>query len=169
MNNPSLNAILDNSPYSVTLVFPGSINAPGTFGLTGSSLLFSVPSASATEGAFNLISLTVTANGSFDDISLLGCLTTGSGCFVGNQLTANFRIPAASLNSVNIAATGLDQPHPLDLLEDDSFTDIHGSIATYSYFGNGNATPEPSTGASLLAALIALTVRNFTIRQERKQ
>src|SRR5947208_15060131 len=76
MNNPSLNNIQDLQAYSVTLAFVGSITAPGMYDLTGSSLTFSVPAAPAMESSFGTISLTITANGGFDDLSLLGCLTT---------------------------------------------------------------------------------------------
>src|SRR4029077_112787 len=116
-NNTSLNDIQDFQTYTVTLVFLGSIAGPGTYNLTGSALMFSVPSAPATETGFSSTSLTVTPNAGFDEISLLGCLSSGSGCIFGNQLDANFRIPIAMLNSQNVSAVGLDQPHPLDLLE----------------------------------------------------
>jgi hypothetical protein len=49
--------------------------------------MFSEPAASASETSFGSINLTVSPDGSFDNISLLGCLTTGSGCGVGNQLS----------------------------------------------------------------------------------
>ncbi|HEY1242513.1 MAG TPA: PEP-CTERM sorting domain-containing protein [Bryobacteraceae bacterium] len=150
-NTPALNNILDNDLYIVTLTFAGSINAPGTYSLT--SLVFDDAAAAASETSLGPISLTITANGGFDDFSLLGCLTTGSGCALGNQLDANFRILATGLNAQNVAASGLDEPHPLDLLEDDGITDIHGSITTYSYTGRGSAVPEPSSLALLACAL----------------
>ena len=112
VDNPSLNNIQDLQDYTVTLVLPGSITAPGTY--TGLALTFSDPSAPATETSFNSISLTITANAGNDVFSLLACLTTGGGCAAGNQLDANFSIPATMLNSQNVAAIGLDQPHPLD-------------------------------------------------------
>src|SRR2546423_664228 len=86
VNNPSLNNIQDLQAYTVTLVFPGTITMPGTYNLTGSNLTFDVPSAPASETGFDSISLTITANADFDDLSLLGCLTAGSGCSFGNQL-----------------------------------------------------------------------------------
>jgi hypothetical protein len=153
-NNPTLNNILINQAYAVTLMFAGSITAPGTYNLTGGSLTFSVPTAPASEASFGSLSLTITANGGFDDFSFLGCLPTGSGCLVGNQLDANFRILAAGLNAQNVAATGLDPPHPLDLLEDDGSTDIHGTITSYSYTGRVSAVPEPSF-AGLLGSIFA--------------
>jgi hypothetical protein len=154
VNNPGLNNILDLQAYTVTLGFLGSITVPGTYNL--SSLTFRVPTAPASEISFGSISLTITANGGFDQFSLLGCLTTGGGCFVGNQLDANFQIPAAGLNSQNVAATGLDPPHPLDLLEDDGITDIQGTITTYSNT-SANAVPEPSS-LSLLCCALALAL-----------
>ena len=172
VNNPSLNNIQDLQAYTVTIAFAGSISAPGTYNLTGSSLMFSVPAAPATESAFAFISLTVTANGGFDDLSLLACLTTGSGpCppFVGNGMTANFRIAAAMLNSQNVTAIGLDQPHPLDLLEDDGSTDIHGSITSYSYTGSVNAVPEPCSAILLVCGFIGLAARKKYRTEIRKR
>jgi hypothetical protein len=141
VNNPSLNNIHDQNAYAVMLSFPGSITAPGMYDLTGANLAFSVTSA-LSESSFGSINLIISGNGIFDDISLLACLTTGSDCGQGNQLSANFRILATELNSQNVAATGLDQPHPLDLLEDDGVTDIHGSINSYSYTA-ASPVPEP--------------------------
>ena len=168
-NNPALNDIDIGDAYTVTLTFAGAITAPGTYPLTGSILAFTDAAAGATETSFGLISLTITPNGMSDDLSLLGCLTTGSGCFVGNQLTANFRIPAASLNSQNVPAFGLDEPHPLDLLEDDGTTDIHGSIATYSYV-RPSAVPEPSSmlmlGSAVAIALAAKRSRRTVSSKE---
>jgi len=163
-NNPTLNNILINQAYTVTLGFLGSITTPGTYNLTGGSLTFGVPTAPASEASFGSLSLTITANGGFDDFSFLGCLTTGSGCLFGNQLDANFRILATGLNSQNVAATGLDQPHPLDLLEDDGITDIHGTITSYSYTGRVSAVPEPSF-AVLLGSILAGAVAAKHARQ----
>ena len=142
VNNPTLNAVIDGQTYTLTLDLTGSafnsITSPGIYDLTGASLVFSVPSAPAAEMSFDQISLAITQSGTIDTFSLLACLTTGGGCAVGNQLTANSQIPASALNG-HAAATGLDEPHPLDLIEDDGATDIHGAITTYVY------TPEPST------------------------
>ncbi len=153
-SNPASNAGLNNiqilDSYTVTLIFPGVITAPGLYDLTGSSLTFTDAAAGASELAFDSISLSITQAAGMDVFSMLACLTTGGGCNSGNQLDANFQIPAASFNGVNVAATGLDQPHPLDLLEDDSVTDIHGSIASYT---GPSPAPEPSSIA--LAGLAA--------------
>jgi hypothetical protein len=152
-NNPSLNNIATLDPYTVTLAFAGSITAPGSY--TGTSLLFSDPSAAASESDFGSISFIIAENTpGFYDFSILGCLNTGSGCLVGNELTANFQIAAPDINSASAAAVGLDQPHPLDLLEDDGVTDIHGSIDTYSYSGTtGSQVPEPSSLVLISSAL----------------
>jgi len=170
VNNPTLNSIQDLQTYTATLTFTGFITAPGTYDLTGSSLVFAVPAAPSTESSFGFIELTVTTNGGFDDLSLLGCLTTGSGScppLVGNGITANFRIPAAMLNSPSVPATGLDLPHPLDLLEDDGITDIHGSITNYSYVGSVSAVPEPCS-ATLLGGLIAFAALTGCGRRSEK-
>ena len=144
VNNPALNHILDGDVYDVTLGFAGSITSPGTYTLTGATLLFSDLSAPATEGSFSSASLSVVTDGGFYDLSLLGCLSTGSGCLLGNELAANFQIPMAGLNSTNVAAHAIPGLSPsLDLLEDDGVTDIQGSVTKYSYSG-ATATPEPS-------------------------
>jgi hypothetical protein len=165
VNNPSLNNIQDLQTYTVTLVFPGTITTPGLYDLTGSSLLLDDTAAGANETSFSSIFLTITASGSFDQFSLLACLTSGGGCGAGNQLDANFDIPAAMLNSQSVAAIGLDQPHPLDLLEDDGTTDIHGSITAYT--GPASAVPEPSPAVMLFCFLAALASANR--RQIKKE
>ena len=151
----------------MTLVFPGSITTTGTYNLTGSSLTFSDPAAGASEARFGSITLTITPSGGFDQFSLLGCLMTGNGCFMGNQLDANFQIPAASLNSQNVTAIGFDQPHPLDLLADDGITDIQGTITTYSNTGSVS-TPEPSLVVLLGFCLAGLVAANrMQIKKEK--
>jgi len=167
-NNTSLNTIADGDAYTVTLTFGGSLLlTPGTYDLTGASLLFSVPTAPAIESAFDLVSLTIAANGLYSDFSLLACLTTGSfACGGGNELDANFSILTADLHSQGVAAVGLDPLHPLDLLEDDGVTDIHGSIASYSY--RSSAVPEPSS-LILLAAGVAMTSRRLLRKESFKR
>lgn len=161
--NPSLNNIANGDAYSVTLDFGGSIAGPGTYDLTGGFLLFSDPTALATEVQFGAISLTVTANGGLDNISLLGCLTTGSGCLFGNQLNANFSIPSANLFSQNAVA----QPTPglspsFQLLEDDGVTDIQGSVTTFS------SVPEPASVLLLCACLVLLFHRPRFAHSDRR-
>jgi hypothetical protein len=109
--------------------------------------------------------LTIIANADniHDDLSVLACLTTGSGCDQGNQLDANFQVLAADLNSQNALAVGLDQPHPLDLLEDDGVTDIHGNITSYSYTSQ-SPVPEPSYLALLGLMLAVVAWRTFETR-----
>ena len=159
VNNPSLNKIVDGDAYSILLDLTGSsvsaINAPGVYNLTGGALTFSDPSAPSTEASFASIVLVVSNAGAVDDLTLLGCLTTGTACNQGNQLSASFEIPAASLTALNVATTGLDQPHPLDLLEDDGVTDIHGSITRFSN-STSASVPEPGAGAILIASLVLL-------------
>src|SRR5215467_10053110 len=79
-NNPTLNNIADGDTYSVVVNFPTSITSTGTYALAPGSLTFSDPSAPATESSFGMFlcgsvssiaCLAVTADGSFDDISLL--------------------------------------------------------------------------------------------------
>jgi hypothetical protein len=163
VNNPSLNNISDLQAYTVTLIFAGSITAPGNYNLTGSSLTFSDPAAPATETGFSSISLAITGNGDFDEFSLLACLATGGGCAAGNQLDANFTILATMLNSQGVAAIGLDQPHPLDVLEDEGTTDIQGSITAYT--GPASAVPEPSSIMLLGCVLTALVAANRRLRR----
>ncbi len=142
VNNPSLNAIKDGDPFAVTLNINGSITSPGTY-TNFSGAIFSDTAVPAGETSFGPISLTINPDGSgLDNISMLGCLTTGSGCPFGNQLAANFAIPVADLNAQNVVANGIPGLTPLDLLEDDGTTDIQGMISGYSYT---SSVPEPST------------------------
>jgi hypothetical protein len=75
---------------------------------------------------------------SFADVSLLACLSTGSACDQGNQLDANFQIPAVQLNAKNWTGQAIAGLLPLDLLEDDGATDIQGSVSVVS------SVPEPA-------------------------
>ncbi len=164
MNNPALNDIQDGDNFLVTLTFTGSITAPGTYPLPGAMLVFLDTDASVTEDEFASTSLSVTQDGTSYDLSLLGCLTTGSGCLVGNYLSANFSIPDSDLNSMNVTAQSIaDLNPPLDLLEDDGVTDIQGSISSYSYSG-ATATPEPSQMIPLAIGLAALLIGRRNLR-----
>ena len=162
INNTSLNAIADGNAYTVNLTFSGLLLlVPGTYNLTGASLSFNVATALATETAFSSISLTILPDGLYSDFSLLACLSTGSfACGGGNELDSNFKILTADLHSLGVAAFGLDPPHPLDLLEDDGITDIHGSITNYSYTPAVTPAPEPSSLVFLAAGLALLGVKS---------
>jgi hypothetical protein len=159
-NNPSLNGILDVAIYSVDLNFTGAISSPGTYDLTGSSLLFSVTADGAEESNFSSVGLTVAQSGASDRLTLHACLSTGSGCNQGNELDLRFTIPSASLNDQNVTAQGIAGLVPLDLLEDDGVTDIQGSVTSYSY----SQTPEPAPTALVGAGLIAVSL----IRRKRR-
>ena len=167
-NNPSLNNILDGDLYAITLGFAGSITSPGTYSLASPTLLFSDSSAAASESSFDSVSLSVTADGSSYDLSLLGCLTTGSGCLLGNELDLNFSIPIAGLNSQNVTAQAISGIQPLDLLEDDGVTDIHGSVSQYSYTGQAAAVPEPGSGWLVGLSLGAAAAVGRRRKQRRK-
>jgi hypothetical protein len=159
VNNPALNNILDGDVYAVTIGFTGSITSPGTHALAGATLLFSDPSAPTIESSFSSVSLSVASDGSSYDLSLLGCLTTGSGCLLGNELDANFQIPIAGLNLPNITANAIfGLSPPLDLLEDDGITDIQGSVSKYSYSG-AVVTPEPSAIVPLMILALLAWIR----------
>jgi len=162
VNNPKLNDIPDGASYRIDLNFPGYINTPGTYNLTGANLVFSVAGMTE-ESNFDFLSLTVTRSGSFEQIGLLACLTTGSGCNQGNALSLSFMIPAADLNSDNITGQEIPGLLPLDLLEDDGATDIHGLITGYSYSPPGSVPtdPVPEPAAVLLfGSSVAVMVAN---------
>jgi subtilisin family serine protease len=156
VNNPSLNNIQDDDSYRVTLDFTGSITAPGTYPLPGASLVFSDLNESAGESSFSSVSLSVVTDGAYYDLSILGCLSTGSGCLKGNSLSANFQIPSSDLNSTNVSAHSVPLVYPpLDLLEDDGNTEYQGFVDHYSYQGT-TATPEPAAVVPLIMALGAM-------------
>jgi hypothetical protein len=157
VNNPSLNNISDGSSFVVGLSFVGSIPSPGTYQLIGPSLFFSVAADGALENNFDSVSVTVATAGSFDQISILACLTTGSGCNQGNELALDFMIASVDLNSQNAVAQGILNLLPLDLLEDDGVTDIHGSITDYSYT-SVSPVPEPSAFAIAVSGLLVMAL-----------
>jgi hypothetical protein len=164
VNDPSLNNILDGDLYTVNLNFMGSLATPGTFDITGSTLIFNDPAGGAVESSFNFESLTVTLSGAFHQFSLFACLTTGSGCNQGNELDLNFLIPSANLTSANTVAQGVPGLLALDLLEDDGVTDIHGVIAD----NNFTATPEPAGSVLLGTGLITLGLMQVKRRSKKR-
>ena len=156
-NNPSLNNIVDSDAWRLSLAFDGTVIAPGTYNsLPGATLTIGDATAGAIESDFGFTSLTIAQVGGFDQFSLFGCLNTGGGCFVGNQISVSFQIAATDLNSFHALAVGLDQQHPLDLLEDDGTTDIQGSITSYSYAAQSSPVPEPSALSLLGEGLVFL-------------
>jgi hypothetical protein len=157
VNNPTLNNILDDAPYTVSLTFNGSINSPGVYNLL--DLNAALNSGGAVENNFNSASVIVTQFGNFDQINALLCLASGSGCNQGNELDLSFMIPVTQLNGDNVAAQQIPGLLPLDLLEDDGVTDIQGSLTNYSYSppGTVSAVPEPSS-LLLLASLVAIAI-----------
>lgn len=162
VNNPSLNAIADGDSYTLTLDFAGAVAAAGTFDLTGGTLTLSDPGAPSTEDEFTSISLTVSPDGASDDLSLFACLSTGSGCTVGNSLSMNFAIPSTDLSAVGAPASTISGLSPaMDLLEDDGTTDIQGDVSSYSYVAS---TPEPM---SLVLFSLGLLVIGLTHRRRR--
>jgi len=167
LNNPSLNNILDGDPYTINLDFAGSITSPGTYDLTGSSLVFSVEAHDAVEKSFDSVSLTVSQVGGMDQLSLLACLSTGSGCSQGNELDLNFTIPSAMLNQSLVVAQGIPDLLPLDLLEDDGVTDIHALVTSYSYTGAANV-PEPATFLFVAGALMILGMKYLRTRHTKR-
>jgi PEP-CTERM motif len=154
--NPSLNNVLDGDPFTVTLNFSGDITAAGgPFTLT--SLLFSDPTAGASEGAFTSGSMTITQVSGMDQFSVLGCLVDPVSCFQGNELDLNFQIPTAGLNQTGLSAQFIPALLPLDLLEDGGGTEIQGSLSGYSYASTAQV-PEPSTMLLFAASLAGLLV-----------
>jgi hypothetical protein len=156
VNNPSLNNIKDGDAYQLMLNSLNPILSPGLYNTPDLTLSFVDLSAGASETAFSSVSLSIIADGSFFDISLLGCLSTGSGCNVGNELDANFRIASTDLQSASAAAFLIPGLNPsLDLLEDDGVTDIQGSVTSFS----NSSVPEPSAIGLVAAGLAVLKIR----------
>lgn len=163
VNNPNLNNIMDGDLYTFELSFLGSITSPGTYDLAGLSVLFTVAVPGVDESNFSSGSLTVGQSGGLDQIIILACLGTGSGCNQGNELDLSFSIQQTQLNSANATPQGIATLLPFDLLEDDGVTDIHATVTSYSY-GPPSAVPEPSAAAMLALGCIALAV-NAGIRR----
>lgn len=166
-NPPAGNASLDlinlNDLYSVTLDFAAPIAGTGTYtNFTG--VAFNDLTVAASETAFDLsnVSLSIAAdsNTSYYDFSLLACLTTGSGCYTGNQLAANFKILAADLNAASAVAQSIPSLTPLDLLEDGGLTDIQGTVTSYSYTAaDSNNVPEPAWSFPILLGFAAILTK----------
>ena len=167
VNNPALNIIADGDAYTVTINFIGSVSTLGAHPLAGVSMTFADTTQSATETAFApptsascasfpTICVVVSTDGAFDNISVLACLPTGSGCAVSNQLDANFQVPVAGLTGSSISAQGIAGLTPLDLLEGDGTTDIQGSVTRWSNNRAASTVPEPSVLALLGSTLVPL-------------
>jgi hypothetical protein len=161
-NNPALNRIPDGADVVVTWTFPGAITSPGSYLLPGSSLLFDVPSANAMESHFASQSLTVAQAGALDLFSLLGCLSTGSACDQGNELTLNFVVASTLINSTQAPALSIGGIVPLDLLEDDGATEIQASLQTYSY--TSAAVPEPAAFYLLGSVIFSIVLARIRKR-----
>jgi hypothetical protein len=163
VNNSTLNEIMDGNTFSIILDFQGFTSQPGTYELVDPVLTFTVPDAGSVESDFNLVVLTVMSSNGFDQLSLLACLNTGSGCDQGNELDLNFDIPSNLLNGVNVAAQATPGLLPLDLLEDDGVTDIQGSVTTFSNPA-GTDSPEPSAFLLFCAGVLTLGLGRFCPR-----
>jgi len=74
-------------------------------------------------------------------------------------------IPAASLNNQNVAALGIPNLLPFDLLEDDGVTDIQGSITSYSYM---STSPVPEPASCVFAAFGFAAVALKSILRHRR-
>jgi hypothetical protein len=162
VNNPDLNNLSDGATYTVSLTFDGSITSPGTYDLTGLTLVFSA--GGVVEDSFSSASVTITQSGGFDQISVLGCLTTGSGCNQGNELDLNFQMPLGPLTG-NIAAQEIPGLLPLELLEDDGVTDIHGALADNTA---PPAVPEPSAVILSVSGLLMMALTRIGRRSKRQ-
>jgi hypothetical protein len=165
VNNPALNNIGDFDNYVVTINSQGQILSPGLYNTPDLTLSFVDAGAGASETAFNSVSVSVVVDGSFFDISVLGCLSTGSSCNTGNELDANFRIANTDLGSSNAQAFAIPALNPsLDLLEDDGVTDIQGSATNFANAG----VPEPGTIAMATIGLAALAGAKMRSRNWRR-
>ena len=153
VNNPTLNLLRDGDLFTILLSFAGAFDAPGVYSLTAADLVFSTPALPNLEADFDSATLIIARSGASDVISILACLTTGSGCDTGNELDLNFMVPAADFHGHNVATAQVPGVLPLDLLEDDGVTDIHGSI---DQFSSSTSTPEPTS--FLLAGSALITV-----------
>lgn len=149
-NNPALNGISDGDPFTVTVTLPGTVSGLGSYNpLPGATVAFTDASISETAFASAFLTVSADADPSLYDISFLACLSTGSGCNVGNSLSANFAVAAADFGSASASAGAIAGLYPpVDLLEDDGITDIQGTVTNFS-----NA-PEPSAA---FAAILGLT------------
>ena len=100
LDNPALMNIADGDGMPLTLNFTGPLAFPGAFNpLAGATLLFTDAWTGIAENSFTSVFLTTavdSGNPSLMDFSLLGCLSTGSGCNVGNQLSMNFTVALAA-------------------------------------------------------------------------
>jgi hypothetical protein len=156
VNNDSLNQIDDGDAYEVMLNSLNPIVSPGLYNTPDLTLSFVDLTAGVSETAFSSVSLSIIADGSFFDISVQGCLSTGSGCNVGNELDANFRIANTDLQSASAAASLIPGLFPsLHLFEDDGLTDIQGSVMSFS----NASVPEPSAIGLITTGFAALIIR----------
>jgi len=133
----------------------GGITGPGVYSLT--ALNFTDLTAGVSETGFVSGSMTVSESGAIDQFSVLGCLPS---CGTGNQLALEFSLPQSVLYS-NGSAFPVSPLLPMDLLEDDGSTDIHGTVDSYSYDGPGPGTGTPEPVSFALAGLCLVAIGTF--------
>ena len=162
----AVNDIAPGDHYTVTIDFSGTISSDGFHPLGSATVSFVDPTATATISSFTTPeSVTVTTTGSTSNISVFACLASGD-CFTGNDLGANFDIPAAGLNAAGVAATlPVGQAVALDISEGGGLFDIQGSVTSYSY----GTTPVPLPPSSMLMgcgfALLWFMRRRVSLKQ----
>lgn len=155
----NLNNVAIGDSFTGTLNIGGAITAPGTYSLTGSNLVFSVPSRSATETFTISGNVTISQASGVDTFSMFACNPACPGST--DTFSVNFTIPASGLNLQNVTASNVTGLQGIDLSGNSGLFDILGNVTTYSY----TAVPIPTSGLLLVSGLIGLLLlRHRTLR-----
>lgn len=160
--NPTLASVTIGDPFTVTLSLPVSPGDSGTYPLA--AILFTDTLQNVSESAFISGTLIITTDGTTDYLTVLACLIDSVSCAAGNQLALNLTIPFGKTTAAGVSAGAVPGLLPLDLLEDNGLTDIHGAITTYAFSAPAAATPEPATALLAALALGGLAALNKRIK-----
>lgn len=147
-------AVSEGDPYSLNLVFDGSITDAGVYHFDQMSLTFTAGSDFLLQSDFAQTDLSITLSSQDAIFSLFACSTGSSPCLDGHRLDLDFSLPADSFTGKTDRISSVGDFAPFDfLVHDTPPVDYIGSVDSFAY----SSAPEPaSLGLSAAGALAVL-------------